>query len=300
MVTNLGRLVILLIMVAVVGISACCKDTSAVANPIADASTPKVLVVVSSKNTLQLRDGKTHPTGYFLNELIVPVKKLVDQGYEVVFANPGGNASTMDKTSDSADHFGKDEAVYASYRQFHDTLIGLKQPKKLSAVIEQGLDSYAAVFFPGGHAPMEDLVQDADVATVLKHFNQTGKPTAFICHGPIALISTVNDPQAFLQALESGEVEQASKLASGWLYAGYKMTIFSTAEELVAEETSLDGKVRFYPDAALTAAGGDVTVVEPWAPNVIQDRELITAQNPGSDGLLGEILVKAIEANKSN
>lgn len=228
----------------------------------------------------------------------VPVKKLVDQGYEVVFANPEGNASTMDKTSDSADHFGKDEAVYASYRQFHDTLTGLKQPEKLSTVIEQGLDSYAAVFFPGGHAPMEDLVQDADVSKVLKHFNQTGKPTAFICHGPIALVSTVNDPKAFLLALESGDMESATALASGWPYAGYKMTIFSTAEEEVAEETSLGGKVLFYPDAALIAAGGEVGVVEPWAPNVIQDRELITAQNPASDGLLGEMLVKAIEANK--
>lgn len=143
-------------------------------------------------------------------------------------------------------------------------------------------------------------MQDADVSTVLKHFNQAGKPTAFICHGPIALVSTVNDPKAFLQALESGDTEAASTLASGWPYAGYKMTIFSTAEELVAEETSLEGKVRFYPDAALTAAGGDVSVAEPWVPNVVQDRELITAQNPGSDGLLGEMLVKAIEANKLN
>ncbi len=54
----------------------------------------------------------------------------------------------MDKRSDSAEHFGNDQAAYESYRKFHDGLAGLKKPEKLSAVIEKGLDSYAAVFFP--------------------------------------------------------------------------------------------------------------------------------------------------------
>lgn len=266
----------------------------------ADATPSKVLVVISSESALQLRDGKSHATGYFLNELIVPVRKLVDNGYDVVFANPQGNAVTMDKNSDSADHFGNDQALYESYREFHDGLTGLKNPEKLSSVIENGLDSYAAVLFPGGHAPMEDLSQDADVATVLKHFNKKGKPTGFICHGPIALVSTLNDPKAFLQALEKGDTKEASKLASDWTYAGYKMTIFSTAEEQVAEASVLGGKVRFYPDAALIAAGGKVGVGKPWAPNVVQDRELITAQNPGSDSQFAEMLLKAIKAKESN
>ncbi|CAA0126073.1 Protein/nucleic acid deglycase HchA [Halioglobus japonicus] len=265
----------------------------------AEAPPPKVLVIVSSENTLHLQDGKTYPTGYYLNELTVPVRKLIDQGYDVVFANPAGNAPALDKRSDSADHFGNDPVVYASYRTFHDGLAGLKSPEKLSDVIEEGLAPYAAVFFPGGHAPMEDLLQDADVAVVLNHFHQAGKPTALICHGPIALIATVNDPQGFVLALEKGDMEEASKLASGWPYAGYKMTIFSTAEEQVAEATGLGGKVRFYPDAALVAAGGEVELVKPWSPYVVEDRELITGQNPGSDELISDALVNAIEANRS-
>ncbi len=73
---------------------------------------------------------------------------------------------------------------------------------------------------------MVDLSQDPDVAKVLNHFHQAGKPTVFICHGPIALVSTVKDPKAFVLALEKGDTQKASQLATGWPYAGYKMTIF--------------------------------------------------------------------------
>ncbi|CAH1385261.1 type 1 glutamine amidotransferase domain-containing protein [Candidatus Nitrotoga sp. M5] len=294
MITTFSRRTQLLLGAAVLCTLAFTIITRAAAEP-----PPTILVIISSKSTLKLQDGKTYPTGYYLNELTVPVRKLIDREYEVVFANPAGNAVAMDKRSDSADHFGNDRGVYESYRKFHDGLTGLKRPEKLSALIEKGLDRYAAVFFPGGHAPMVDLIQDADVAIVLNHFHRAGKPTAFICHGPIALVSTVKDPKAFVLALEKGLMQEASQLASGWPYAGYKMTIFSTAEEQVAEATGLGGKVRFYPDAALIAAGGKVELAKPWSPHVVKDRELITGQNPGSVGLFSEALVNAVEANRS-
>ncbi len=50
----------------------------------------------------------------------------------------------------------------------------------------------------------------------------------------------------------------------GWIYAGYKMTIFSTAEEQQREPLEIGGKVLFYPDFALRTAGGDVSVLAPW------------------------------------
>lgn len=37
----------------------------------------------------------------------------------------------------------------------------------------------------------------------------------------------------------------------------------------------------------------------PWSEHVVVDRELITGQNPGSDALISEALVNAIEANRS-
>jgi hypothetical protein len=42
-----------------------------------------------------LKDGKVYAgAGYYLNELTVPVRALMKEGYEITFANPKGNTLT--------------------------------------------------------------------------------------------------------------------------------------------------------------------------------------------------------------
>ena len=42
--------------------------------------------------------------------------------------------------------------------------------------------------------------------------------------------------------------------AQGWIYAGYRMTVFSVSEERAAEDSLLHGKLYFtMPDALLLA-----------------------------------------------
>jgi hypothetical protein len=46
----------------------------------------KVLVLVSSGHGLPLKDGKVYAgAGYYLNELTVPVRALMKEGYEITF-----------------------------------------------------------------------------------------------------------------------------------------------------------------------------------------------------------------------
>ena len=53
------------------------------------ATKGKVLVLVSSGHGLPLKDGKVYTgAGYYLNELTVPVRALMKEGYEITFANP--------------------------------------------------------------------------------------------------------------------------------------------------------------------------------------------------------------------
>ena len=60
----------------------------------------KVLVLVSSGHGLPLKDGKVYAgAGYYLNELTVPVRALMKEGYEITFANPKGNTPQMDVNS---------------------------------------------------------------------------------------------------------------------------------------------------------------------------------------------------------
>ena len=76
------------------------------------------------------------------------------------------------------------------------------------------------------------------------------------------------------------------------------MTIFSTAEEQQREPIEIGGKVFFYPDFALRAAGGDVSVLAPWTSYVVQDREVISGQNPFSDYALLRLLLPALNGKK--
>src|SRR5579863_2737013 len=67
----------------------------------------KVLVLVSSGHGLPLKDGKVYAgAGYYLNELTVPVRALMGEGYEITFANPKGNTPQLDLHSAVPDFFG--------------------------------------------------------------------------------------------------------------------------------------------------------------------------------------------------
>lgn len=257
----------------------------------AEPSGRRVLVVLSSEDHITLRNGVRHPTGLYMNELLVPLRMLVDAGYEPVFATPKGNAPTLDAHSNSAASFGNDMKKYEEMKKFLASLSGLRNPRKLSDVAQEGLTAYSAVFVPGGHAPMQDLVTDPSMGTILRAAHARGMPTALICHGPIALISTLPEPVKFIDELRREE----AVVAVQWPYREYRMTIFSTAEEQTAEKGFLGGKVLFYPDRALEAAGGNVTIAPAFTPHVIVDRELITGQNPASDEALGRALLEALK-----
>jgi putative intracellular protease/amidase len=258
-----------------------------------------VLVILSSANKIPLKEGKEYATGYFLNELMVPVKAMMSAGYTPVFADPAGSPPVMDEHSDSAEFFGKDPKALAAIKELRDSIATYKRPRTIADVVREGLDGYVGVFFPGGHAPMGDLLKDADVGAVLRHFHAKGKPTGLICHGPVSLLAAAKEPAQLVEAIASGDVAEQKRLAEGWPYAGYRVAVFSRPEEQTAEQGGkagfLKGYVRFYPDDALRAAGATVDVDEPWKSHVVRDRELITGQQPNSDDAFAVQYLAALE-----
>jgi putative intracellular protease/amidase len=241
----------------------------------------RVLVVMSSAHQLDLRDGKKYPTGYYLNEFVVPYRKLVEAGYEPVIANPNGDRPAMDANSNNKLFFGGDDAARATALKYAEGLTQLKHPKALASVVEEGTRGYVGLFIPGGHAPMVDLLKD------------------ILCHGPIVLLSTLSDPDAFVASLIAND-GKANGLAKGWPYAGYQVTIFSTGEEQAVEgPNGLGGYVQFYPVNALAEAGARVESVANWHSNVVVDRELITGQQPMSAPEFGDKLVAKLAEHAS-
>nr|WP_234792982.1 type 1 glutamine amidotransferase domain-containing protein [Ensifer adhaerens] len=256
-----------------------------------------ILVVLSAENSLDLKDGKVFETGFYLNELMQPVKAFLDAGHEVTFATPKGMAPSVDRTSIDRMYFGGDETAM---RESEALLGKLKITSRaetpvvsLSRVEQIGYDHFDAVYVPGGHAPMQDLLVDADLGELLRHFHASGKTTALMCHGPIALLSTLSEPFAFTGELAAGRQAAAD---AGWIYAGYRMTVFSNGEEEMAKPLLKGGEMKFYPQDALALAGGAIANGgTPFQPNMIVDRELITGQNPASATEVAAEILKRVQ-----
>jgi putative intracellular protease/amidase len=255
-----------------------------------------ILFIGSSAETIELKDGRKEPVGYYLNELAVPGQAVVDAGYDIVLATPKGGAPLVDKNSIAASHFGDSEDALQKALNFVDTDPGVRHPRSIRSAIDEGLETYVGVFAPGGHPPMTDLMQDPDLGEVLRYFHSASKPTGLLCHGPIVAIAAMPKSVEFRQAMVDGDTEAAKAAAAGWQYAGYRMTIFSNEEEHYVEENLMDGsKVPFYVADALETAGGKVGAKGFFESNAVEDRELITGQNPPSDHATAALFVKALD-----
>jgi len=264
----------------------------------AQASKGKILVVLSSETSIPLAGGKSFPSGYYLNELVIPAQKFTDAGYELVFADPKGNVPSVDSLSLSADYFGGSQDALKQAEDFRETLKGLQHPLTLKQVAASDLNKYKAVFVPGGPIPTTDLMASPELGEILRYFHDHKKTTVLLCHGPVALLAATNDPVAEQAALRRGDVAQASKLATGWPYKGYKMTVFSDDEEGIAINNVFHDKPLVIPQQALQQASGDLLTATAWHPQVVQDRELITGQNPASDTVLADRVIKTLASQQ--
>ena len=250
----------------------------------------EVVVLLSSEKQLPLHDGKQYPTGYYLNEFGVPADQLLKAGYKLVLVTPKGNAPSVDVRSVDPQYFAGDATEMRRIEQVVKGLPGIDDTLSVKEVLAGGLDRYAGLFIPGGHAPLIDLANDPDVGTLLRHFHQAGKPTAAICHGPIALLAAQQDPASYQASLARGE----QPTARDWVYQGYRMTIFSDPEEQVFERSLAPQHLQFYPAKAMAGAGGAMSYAPAWQPHVQVDRELITGQNPFSDKALAKVLLEKL------
>jgi putative intracellular protease/amidase len=255
------------------------------------AQAANVLVVLSDTGTLELKAGKTFSTGFYLNETMQPVKMLLDAGHDITFVTPTGRAPTLDKGSINPMFFGGDTKAMQQHIDLLDKLAitsATQSPVVSLARIEQiGYEKFDALYVPGGHAPMQDLLVNKDLGKLLQAFHHSSKPTALVCHGPIALISTLPNASKFTDSLERTNKAPAQK----WIYAGYKMTVFSNAEEEASKGQLNGGEMKFYPQTALEQAGAKFHANALWETNVVEDRELITGQNPASAIGVGEKLL---------
>jgi len=248
----------------------------------------KVLIILSDSDSFPLKKvsgsdaGTTEtvnqPSGVFLKELAKPLQKMLDAGHEVTFASPKGQTPAVDSNSKSL-------LVYAGNfyeRQQEENLIermkqnnGFDHPRTFGSFDEQELSTFAGIFIPGGHAPLADLGDNAELGRILRYFNKENKPTAAICHGPYALLSTT----------KAGD--------GSFVYKGYKITSWSDAEERFME-TLLGGEVEKV-ESTLSDHGA---IMLEGAPEKLGGttlhKELVTGGNPLAANALGDRFLKML------
>jgi putative intracellular protease/amidase len=230
--------------------------------------------------------------------MVVPPQTVLEAGYDMALATPSGKKPVMDPQSAAKAYFGDSDDALQKALEFVGSYPAMQSPHSLRSALDQGLDQYVALYVPGGHPPMVDLMEDPDLGEILRHFHANGKPTVLLCHGPVAITAALPRAKEFRAALVQGEEEQARNLAVDWLYSGYRMTIFSNDEEHWVEETYMGGrKVPFYVNDALRIAGGKVEISDQgiFKSHAVQDRELITGQNPPSDQALAALFLQALD-----
>ena len=227
----------------------------------------KILFVMTGVDFWTLADGTKHPTGFWAEEAVAPYEAFKAAGHEIVVATPGGVVPTVDQGSLAPEVNGGQEGADRVAAAL-GSLTEIRTPIRLEDV---ALDDYDAVFYPGGHGPMEDLAVDATSGRLLIDTLDSGKPLAVVCHAPAALLA-------------------ATRADGANAFAGYRVAAFSNAEETQA---GLADKAKWLLETRLVEAGVDVRTGEPWAPHVVVDRNLVTGQNPASSApLAAEVLKK--------
>jgi putative intracellular protease/amidase len=224
----------------------------------------KVLMVLTSHNQLGAT-GKL--TGFWLEEFAAPYYVLADAGVAITLASPNGGQPPLDPKSDEPAC--QTEATIR-FKQDKEAQTALANTLKLQDV---SADDYDAVFYPGGHGLMWDLVEDGFSIALLEKMYSSGKLIAAVCHAPAVL--------------------RNAKAPGGTpLVRGKAVTGFSNTEEAAVE---LSAVVPFLLEDALIAEGANYSKDLDWRPYAITDGSLITGQNPASSELVAKTLLERLQ-----
>jgi putative intracellular protease/amidase len=203
-------------------------------------------MVLTGADKLIMTDGRSHPTGFWAEEVTASHEVLTDAGFEVDIATPGGVRPPVDS--------GSAVAPFTDYLAKIEDL--LAKPLVLGDV---SIDDYDAIYLPGGHGPMTDLAFDTDLGQLLRDADSRGKIVAALCHGPAGLLSAVD--------------------SSGFAFAGRRLTVFTDNEEL---NGGTGPQTPYFVEARLRELGAVVAAGPAWSSTVVVDGNLITGQNPQS------------------
>ncbi len=228
-------------------------------------STKKILMVLTSHAELGESGEKT---GFWVEEFAAPYYLFKDAGIEVTLASPAGGQPPIDPKSELDDfqtqatqRFAADPA--AQQQLAHTEILSSVNPA-----------DYDAVFYPGGHGPLWDLVDNRDSIALIEAFLNADKAVATVCHATAALLNVKNS---------DGEFIVKNRAISG----------FTNSEEAAVQLTDI---VPFLLENELLKRGADYQKAADWHAFAVQDGLIISGQNPASSELVAQKLLNHLNA----
>lgn len=227
----------------------------------------RMLMVLTSHDQL----GNTgRKTGFWLEEFAAPYYVFQDAGVQVTLASPKGGQPPIDPKSDLPEN---QTPAMTRFKQDPEAQKALSHTLKLS---NMSSEDFNAIFYPGGHGPMWDLVDDPDSIALIESFYNSSKPVAAVCHAPAALHRVMYNGVSIVK--------------------GKRVTGFTNSEE---EAVHLTNVVPFLVEDELKRLGGLYEKAADWESFVIVDGRLVTGQNPASSTAAAKALLELLVANKA-
>lgn len=230
----------------------------------------RVLMVCTEERNMTMANGKKFSTGNHPVEMGLPMLHLMNAGFEIDVVTPTGAPVAIEEWAMPAN----DADVQKLYREFADAF---RNPGSLAEFTANSMTDetpYAAVFIPGGHGAMLGLPENADLGKVLHWAHRTGLHTLALCHGPAALLAAKND--------------------AGFLYEGYKITVFPDA---VDKQTPiigyLPGPMPWWVCEKLNALGVE-TINKKADGSCHVDRFLVTGASPKAANNFGRLAAETL------
>lgn len=224
---------------------------------------PRILIVLTSHKEL----GNTgEATGFWLEEFAAPYYTFLDGGAAITLASIQGGKPPIDPKS-----YHEDAQTDTTKRFLSDTSAQASLDNTIS-INEVDSGDYDAIFLPGGHGPMWDFPTNSTLANLITAFNEEEKVISTVCHATVALVSV--------------------KAASGDpLVRGKVVTGFTNSEE---KAVGLEAIVPFLLETRLRDLGANFVSGEDWLPNLQQDGNIITGQNPASSEPAAKAVLAAL------
>lgn len=219
----------------------------------------KILMVLTSHDRL----GDTgRKTGFWLEEFAAPYYVFKDAGSQITVASPRGGQPPIDPKSDEPEN---QTSAMTRFKSDKGAQSVLANTVRLDTVDAKDFDT---VFYPGGHGPMWDLVEDRKSIRLIEDFYSSGKPVAAVCHAPAV----------FRHVTYQGHP----------IVKGKRVTGFANSEE---EAVNLTSVVPFLVEDDLKRLGGKYEKAGDWESFSITDGRLITGQNPSSSTAAAQALL---------